>query len=106
VENQRLPALDISLKSTPAIWWGTHKEKNNNWFQCKRLLYIRFGAEQENIYVENYYGIGKLREHIDICLVQWILVPLEEWPHHFIHTLEGIPRNWYTKLEQCRETEN
>jgi hypothetical protein len=26
LENQRLLALDIALKATPAIWWGTHKE--------------------------------------------------------------------------------
>jgi hypothetical protein len=26
VENQILPLLDISLKSTPTQWWGTHKE--------------------------------------------------------------------------------
>jgi hypothetical protein len=32
VESQRLPVLDITLKSTPTIWWGTHKEKVNNWF--------------------------------------------------------------------------
>ena len=32
MENQRLPALDIALKSTPARWWGTHKAKINNWF--------------------------------------------------------------------------
>jgi hypothetical protein len=43
VEIQRLPVLDISLKATPSHWWGTHKEKINNWFQCKRLLCIRFG---------------------------------------------------------------
>jgi hypothetical protein len=26
LENQRFLALDISLKYTPAIWWGAHKE--------------------------------------------------------------------------------
>jgi hypothetical protein len=25
--------------------------------------------------------------------------PLEQWPHHFIHTLEGIPENWYVDYE-------
>ena len=33
MENQILPTLDIVLKSRPAIWWGTHKAKINNWFQ-------------------------------------------------------------------------
>jgi hypothetical protein len=63
-------------------------------------------AEQENKYVEKYDGMGQPREHVDICITQWILVPPEEWPHHFIHTLEGIPRNWYTELELRRETAN
>jgi hypothetical protein len=48
MENQILPVLDISLKSTPARWWGTHKANINNWFQCKRLLRIRFDAENEH----------------------------------------------------------
>jgi hypothetical protein len=32
-------------------------------------------------------------------MVQWQLVPPEEWPHYFIYTLESIPRNWYIELE-------
>jgi hypothetical protein len=56
--------------------------------------------------MEKYDGIGQPREHIDKCITQWRLVPPEEWPHHFIHTLEGIPRNWYTKLELHRGTVN
>jgi hypothetical protein len=32
-ESHRLPVLDISLKATPACWWGTHKEKILNWYQ-------------------------------------------------------------------------
>jgi hypothetical protein len=42
LENQRLLALDLALKATPARWWGTHKETITNWYQCKRLLRIRF----------------------------------------------------------------
>jgi hypothetical protein len=42
LENQRLLALDIALKATPTCWWGAHKENIKNWFQCKRLLHIRF----------------------------------------------------------------
>jgi hypothetical protein len=56
--------------------------------------------------VEKYDGMGKLREHVEICITQWRLVPLEECPHNFINTLIGIPRNWYTELEQHRETVN
>jgi hypothetical protein len=28
----------------------------------------------------------------------------EEWPHHFIHTLEVIPVNWYKDQELCKGT--
>jgi hypothetical protein len=34
------------------------------------------------------------------------MTPLEEWPHHFIHTLEGIPANWYIDQELRRGTTN
>jgi hypothetical protein len=96
LENQRLPVLDISLKATPTHWLGTHKENIHDSHQCKRLLCIRFGIEKENKYMEKYDGIRQPREHIDISIIQWRLVPPEEWSHHFIHTLESIPRNWYT----------
>jgi hypothetical protein len=32
------------------------------------------------------------------------MIPPEEWPHHFIHTLEGIPGNWYIDQEMRRGT--
>jgi hypothetical protein len=32
------------------------------------------------------------------------MTPPEEWPHHFIHTLEGIPANWYVDQELCRDS--
>jgi hypothetical protein len=32
------------------------------------------------------------------------MTPPEEWPHHFIHTLEGIPTNWYVDQELHRGT--
>ena len=35
LENQRLLALDIALKGTPARWWGAHKEIVKDWYQCK-----------------------------------------------------------------------
>ena len=45
MENHILPTLDIYLKATLARGWCTHKNKINKWFQCKRLLHIRFCAE-------------------------------------------------------------
>jgi hypothetical protein len=32
------------------------------------------------------------------------MTPPEEWPHHFVHTLEGIPTNWYMNQEVGRGT--
>jgi hypothetical protein len=66
VESKRLPVLYIALKYTPTHWWGTHKEKINNWFQCKRLLCIRFSGEKEHIYER----FGQPKEHIDKFMVQ------------------------------------
>ena len=34
----------------------------------------------------------------------WKMTPPEEWPHHFIHTLKGIPANWYTNQELRKGT--
>jgi hypothetical protein len=34
----------------------------------------------------------------------WKMTPPEEWPHHFIHTLEGISTNWYTDQELRKGT--
>ena len=64
-ESHRLPVLDISLKATPACWWGTHKENIHDWYQCKILLHIRFGAEHENTYMEKYDGIGQPKKNIN-----------------------------------------
>jgi hypothetical protein len=34
------------------------------------------------------------------------MTPPKEWSHHFIHTLEGIPTNWYIDQELRRGTTN
>ena len=77
VESQRSPVLYISLKATPTHWWGTHMDKINNWFQCKRLLCIRCGAKQGHKYQGIYDGIGQHKEHVDRFMVQWKLLPPE-----------------------------
>jgi hypothetical protein len=48
-DNQRLLVLDITLKATPARWWGAHKQNIQDWYQCKRLLHIIYDAEQKRI---------------------------------------------------------
>jgi hypothetical protein len=45
LENKRLLALEITLKATPKIWWGAHKETVKVWYQCKRLLRMIFGTK-------------------------------------------------------------
>jgi hypothetical protein len=95
VENRRLLSLDIALKETPAIWWGAHKETIQDWYRCKRLLRIRFGAEHGSNTMQKYDRKGTPIEHLEKCRTQWRMTPPEEWTHHFIHTLEGIPGNWY-----------
>jgi hypothetical protein len=47
LENQRLLALDIALKATLARWWGAHKETIKDWYQCKRLLCIKFAQNRK-----------------------------------------------------------
>jgi hypothetical protein len=32
------------------------------------------------------------------------MTPPQEWHHYFIHTLDGIPANWYTDQELCKGT--
>jgi hypothetical protein len=93
LENQRLLVLDIALKATPTRWWGAHKETIKDWYQCKRLLRIRFGAEWRSNWQQKYNGKGAPMEHLEKCRALWKMTPPEEWPHHFVHTLEGYQQN-------------
>jgi hypothetical protein len=43
-------------------------------------------------------------EHLEKCRVPWKMKSLEEWTHHFVHTLEGIPTNWYMDQELHKGT--
>jgi hypothetical protein len=65
LKNQRLLSLDIALKETLAIWCGTHKGMIQDWYQCKRLMHIRFGAKQGNNKLQKYDGRGRPVEHIE-----------------------------------------
>lgn len=46
-EKDRLGALNVALRATPARWWSTHKKHITDWSQCKMLMEIRFAATQE-----------------------------------------------------------
>jgi hypothetical protein len=54
--------------------------------------------------MQKYDGKGTPFEHLEKCRTQWRMTLPEEWPHHFIHTLEGIPGNWYIDQEMQRGT--
>jgi hypothetical protein len=101
LENQRLLVLDLTLKATPSRWWGEHKETIT---ECKRLLCIRFGVEQIGNKQHKYDRLGTPTKHLEECKTLWKMMPLEEWSHHFIHTLEGISTNWYMDQEMRKET--
>ena len=67
-------------------------------------MHIRFGRSQQDRPLHKYDGRGNPRHHIMDCFTRWILVPPGEWTHYFIHTLEGIPSNWYKEKELHKET--
>ena len=90
----RTGALDIALKETPVRWWGTHKESLKEWEQVKRMMKIIFGHNL--VYFDTLYTREEFTlRHIDICIVKWTEhnVPEEEWIHHFIHSLDMVPKN-------------
>jgi hypothetical protein len=102
-KQQRLLALDVVLKETPARWWDAHREGIKYWSQCNRLMQIRFGTEEEDI-AQKYTGESDPAGHVEQCRDLWSSVPEIEWMHKFIHTLDTIPKNWYLELEMHRET--
>ena len=42
--------------------------------------------------------------HIKNCEQNWLDIPEDEWVHLFIHTLDTVPRNWYTEIELRKGT--
>jgi hypothetical protein len=91
------------LKVTPTRWWVVHKDGIRDWQQCRRLLQVRFGTENEDT-MQKYTGLSFLMEHVTQCIVTWNKVPKKEWTHLFVHTLDTILKNWYLELEVHRET--
>jgi hypothetical protein len=53
--------------------------------------------------MQRYDGKGIPTKHLEKCRTHWRITPPEEWSHHFIHTLEGIPGNWYVDQEMRRD---
>jgi hypothetical protein len=104
LDSQILLSLDIALRDTSARWWGAHKQTIKYWYQCKRLLCIKFGAEQKRSVAQKYNGQETPTKHLEKCIALWRMIPPKEWPHNFLHTPKGIPANWYTNQELRRGT--
>ena len=98
---QRMEAIDLAVKATPARWWHAHKEHIASWDDFKRLMAIRFSNNKEPLQ-QKYTGESHPRSHIKICEQSWLDIPEDEWVHLFIHTLDTVPRNWYTEIELRR----
>ena len=62
-EPQRILALDVELKATPARWWVTHKQMIHDWEQCRRLMMVCFG-DSEVYHVWRYDGHNDPTNHL------------------------------------------
>ena len=102
---QRLKTLDMALRATPARWWTVHKRNIANWETCHKLLAIRFG---EDVGGMNYKYDGQTDPgiHSEDCIKSWKNRSVDEWVHLFVHTLDTIPKDWYTETKLRRGSEN
>ena len=98
IEPRCLLALYFALKATPTRWWVPHKHIILGWLQCRRLLEVRFG-EKILYNGQKYTGMTNPVNHIEHCRATWEMSSRHEWANQFIHTLEMIPRKWYTSVE-------
>lgn len=53
-----------------------------------------------------YDGQTDPRIHIEACVQAWKHKNVDEKFHMFVHTLDIIPKNWYTETELPRGTES
>ena len=95
--------MDLAVRATPARWWYAHKENIASWDDLKRLMVIRFSTNREHVQ-QKYLGESDPRSHIQTCEQNWSDIPEDEWVHRFIHTLDQIPKNWYTETELRKGT--
>ena len=62
----RFQALELALRSMPARWWGTHKEKFSGWKEYQRMMKFRFDYGNTRM-IEKYNRKDDPRDHI----TQW-----------------------------------
>ena len=102
-EHQRFDAMRWVLHAMPARWWGTHEGMFKDWHACKHMMKIRFGKPELHV-VERYDGRDDPRMHLTRWIKTYGEEPQPEWVHLFYHTLDVIPRNWYTDTELRHDT--
>jgi hypothetical protein len=87
-----LLAMDEALKSTPARWWGMHKNKITEWLQFCTLMSAWFSAQVEGYEIQ-YTGRSFPKAHVRSCEEARRNIPQEHWMRKFINTLDTIPIN-------------
>ena len=98
-----MSVIDLVVRATPARWWQAHREHIASWDDFKRLTAIWFSNDKECLQ-KKYIGESDPKSHIQSCEHNWSDIPKDEWVHRFIHTLDQIPKNWYTETELRRGT--
>jgi hypothetical protein len=49
-----------------------------------------------------YSGLSCPTYHVTKCIMQWRMVPRQEWTQLFVYILDTIPISWYIKLKVHR----
>ena len=60
---QRIAAMDLAVRATPARWWYAHKENIASWDDIKRFMAIRFSDDREYVQ-QKYIGESDPWSHI------------------------------------------
>jgi hypothetical protein len=55
--------------------------------------------------IKLYKGTEDPHEHILFCKRHWVAkhIPLIQWVHRFVHTMDMVPRSWYIEEETIRK---
>lgn len=103
-EKHHFQELDLVLCTTPARWWGMHKESFDGWREYRKMMRLWFGRPKFQL-TEKYDGRNDLLHH----LAKWADVSgtelQPEWVQLFCHNLDVIPLNWYLETELCHDIE-
>ena len=94
LEKHRFQALYLALRTTPARWWGTHKDKFDGWREYRRMMRVWFGRPKVWL-TQKFNGRSDPRDHLAKWMNAYGVEPQLEWVHLFCHTLDVIPMNWY-----------